>query len=138
MNRNCGDLSKYLLIGPTPYQSNLNTGKPWIFGAQTVDDVVKDYTDRIKTYDNVTNCGDAAPFWDGAKCISCSDPTPIFNLATSTCDVCPKGTVYDTTADMTIFDTDAHVCSTHRPIATNVPVYTPRLVMNPDSTEEDW
>lgn len=95
LSRNCGDLTTYLLIGPTPYQTNVNTKNSWILGGITFNDLIKDYTNRINTYNNVTNCGNDTPFWNGLKCIACSAPNPIFNIATSQCTVCPKGTAYN-------------------------------------------
>lgn len=95
VNKNCDDITTYLLVGPTPYQTNIITDKAWILGGLTMDDVSKDYINRISNNNNVTNCGSNTPFWDGFKCISCSDPTPVFNIATGKCDVCPDGSIYD-------------------------------------------
>lgn len=53
----CSDLTREITIGPSPYQSNLNTKRAWIYGGLKQADLVKDYTDRIAKYNNVTNCG---------------------------------------------------------------------------------
>ena len=50
---------------------------------------------RISKYNNITNCNDKAPFFNGVECIKCSDPTPIFNISSSKCVACPAGTKYD-------------------------------------------
>jgi hypothetical protein len=68
----CGSLPSNLLIGPTPYQTNIISKKPWIFDGITMDNIKTDYIKRITTNNNVTNCGDATPFWTGYKCIDCS------------------------------------------------------------------
>lgn len=95
-NYKCSDLNnKNLLIGPTPYQTNLNSQRAWIYGGLKKEDLVKAYTERITKYNNVTNCGLDTPFWDGLKCISCFPPTPVFNIATSKCEACPAGASYD-------------------------------------------
>lgn len=97
-NAQCSVITTYLLVGPTPYQTNVNTKKPWMLGGITMDDLVKDYINRIKNNNNVTNCGDATPFWNGFKCISCNDTKPIFNIATSECVACPVDQVFDPTS----------------------------------------
>lgn len=43
VNKNCDDINKNILIGPTPYQTNIVTDQPWIFGGLTLDDITKDY-----------------------------------------------------------------------------------------------
>jgi len=214
VNSQCSDITTYLLIGPTPYQTNLNTQKSWLLGGITMDDLVKDYINRIKNNDNVTNCGNDTPFWNGFSCISCNDPKPIFNIATRECVACPTGQVFDLTTrtckdsgiknykpnaaaeskllvptgaptdaipkymntgdvpcpadkpfvkDNTcipcpvdkpyfnliakecqncptnyIWDPTNHRCNAGKPNATDVPLYTPRLVMNDNSTSADW
>lgn len=40
-------------------------------------------------------CPTNAPFYDGQKCVSCSDPTPIFDNSISRCSSCPSGTIYN-------------------------------------------
>lgn len=60
-----------------------------------MDDISKDYINRINNNNNVTNCGSNTPFWNGFSCIDCKEPNPVFNIATGSCDVCPEGTVYD-------------------------------------------
>lgn len=60
-----------------------------------MDSLVKDYINRININNNVTNCGNDTPFWNGVKCISCNDPKPIFNIATSECVSCPTGQAFD-------------------------------------------
>lgn len=90
-NVKCSDITTYLLVGPTPYQTNVNTKKPWMLGGITMDDLVNDYINRIQNNNNVTNCGDATPFWNGFKCIACDDPKPIFNIAISECVSCLAG-----------------------------------------------
>jgi hypothetical protein len=91
----CTTFKTYLLIGPTPYQTNINTKKSWILGGITMDDLVKDYINRINLNNNVTNCGNDTPFWNGFKCIACNDPKPIFNMSSSDCTACPTGKVFD-------------------------------------------
>jgi hypothetical protein len=59
-----------------------------------MDDLVKDYVNKITVNNNATNCG-SAPFWNGFKCIACNDPTPIFNIATRECVACPSGQSFD-------------------------------------------
>lgn len=86
---------KNLMVGPSPYQTNINTPKPWILGGITLNDLVKDYIKRATDNDNTTNCGTNTPFWTGDKCVECKDPTPVFNIATAQCTKCPDGTVYD-------------------------------------------
>lgn len=114
----CSDLNKYLLIGPTPYQTNLNTKNAWILGGITNDDLVKDYINRINNNNNVTNCGNDTPFWNGLKCIACNDPTPIFNIATSSCVACPDGKIYDQTSRTCI---DGGKPKTYKPNASAEP-----------------
>ncbi len=94
VNSNCNDIS-YLLIGPTPYQTNVNTKQPWILGGITMDNLVKDYVNRINTINNVTNCGIDTPFWTGFVCTSCQDPTPVFNITSGKCVACPAGTAFN-------------------------------------------
>jgi hypothetical protein len=94
VNSNCNDIS-YLLIGPTPYQTNVNTKQPWILGGITMDNLVKDYVNRINTNNNVTNCGIDTPFWTGFVCTSCQDPTPVFNITSGKCVACPAGTAFN-------------------------------------------
>jgi hypothetical protein len=95
-NYKCSDLNnKNLLIGPTPYQTNIKTEGAWVYGGLKQADLVKAYTDRITNFNNVTSCGLQTPFWDGLTCISCSAPTPVFNIATSKCEGCPVGSSYD-------------------------------------------
>jgi hypothetical protein len=91
----CSNFRTYLLIGPTPYQTNINTNKSWILGDITMDDLVNDYINRITVNNNVTNCGNDTPFWNGFKCIACNDPKPIFNMSSSDCTACPTGKVFD-------------------------------------------
>lgn len=40
-------------------------------------------------------CTTNAPFYDGQKCVSCSDPTPIFDFSILRCSSCPSNTVYN-------------------------------------------
>lgn len=101
-NAKCSDITTYLLVGPTKYQTNINTKKSWMLGGITMDDLVDDYINRIQNNDNVTSCGDATPFWNGFKCIDCDEPNPIFNMATSECTACP--------ADKPYFNTTAKEC----------------------------
>lgn len=91
----CSSFTKYLLIGPTPYQTNLNTQKQWVLGNITMDALVKDYINRITVNNNVTNCGDATPFWNGFRCITCNDTQPIFNMSSNECTSCPAGKSFD-------------------------------------------
>ena len=60
-----------------------------------MDNLVKDYINRITVNNNVTNCGNDTPFWNGVKCIACNDPKPIFNMSSSDCTACPTGKVFD-------------------------------------------
>jgi hypothetical protein len=60
-----------------------------------MEDISKDYINRINNNNNLTNCGSSTPFWNGFTCISCSNPIPVFNIATGKCDVCPDGTIYN-------------------------------------------
>jgi hypothetical protein len=101
-NAKCSDITTYLLVGPTKYQTNINTKKSWMLGGITMDDLVDDYINTIQNNDNVTSCGDATPFWNGFKCIDCDEPNPIFNMATSECTACP--------ADKPYFNTTAKEC----------------------------
>ena len=75
----------------------MNTKKPWILGGITMDDMVKDYINRVNANNNITNCGTDTPFWNGVKCIDCKDKTPIFNIATAKCVACPDGQAFDET-----------------------------------------
>ena len=94
-NSSCSTLTTYLLIGPTPFQTNINTKKSWVLGGLTMDNLVKDYINRITVNNNVTNCGENTPFWNGLDCIACNDPKPIFNMSASECTACPTGKVFD-------------------------------------------
>lgn len=94
LNRNCQDIGD-ILVGPTPYQTNINTPRPWIYGGLTMKDIVKSYINRVTANSNVTNCGLNTPFWNGLKCISCENKTPVFNMGESKCIACPTRTVYD-------------------------------------------
>jgi hypothetical protein len=93
-NRNCQDFWK-IWIGPTPYQTNLGTSQSWVLGNYTMDTLTNKYVQRITDHDNVTNCGTTTPFWDGLQCISCNEPTPIFDISTQKCIACPSGQAYD-------------------------------------------
>jgi hypothetical protein len=79
INRNCQDIGT-IIVGPSTYQTNINTQKPWILGGITLNDLVKDYVRRGTTYENVTNCGLNTPFFTGLECISCESPKPIFDI----------------------------------------------------------
>jgi hypothetical protein len=94
-NSTCSTLKTYLLIGPTPYQTNVNTKKSWILGGVTMDNLVNDYINRITVNNNVTNCGEDTPFWNGLDCIACVDPKPIFNMSAGECTACPTGKIFD-------------------------------------------
>jgi len=39
-------------------------------------------------------CEEATPFYNGEGCISCSEPTPLFNVDTLKCDTCKNDQVY--------------------------------------------
>lgn len=69
-NRDCEDLLQYY-VGPTPYQTNINTQRSWILGGISLNDLVREYMYRARTYDNLTNCGINTPFFDGFDCITC-------------------------------------------------------------------
>ena len=56
MTNKCRDIQN-LFIGPSPYQTNINTPKPWILGGITLNDLVKTYVKRSVDFDNITNCG---------------------------------------------------------------------------------
>ena len=88
LTQNCYDI-QYLLVGPSPYQTNINTKKSWILGGIPLNSLIKDYVYRADKYDNLTNCGEATPFFNGQICIDCSGKTPIFNISSSTCVACP-------------------------------------------------
>lgn len=89
LNKKCADITTTFLIGPSPFQTNLSTNQSWIFDGITMNDIIKDYTDRINKNNNVTNCGASTPFWNGFKCISCEPTKPVWNMATSECVTCP-------------------------------------------------
>lgn len=70
MDMSCENVEN-IKIGPTAYQTNINTKKPWILGGITFNDLVQDYIQRLNDNDNVTNCGDLTPFFTGSACIAC-------------------------------------------------------------------
>lgn len=47
-------------------------------------------------------CPTSTPFFDGSNCITCKDPTPLFDVARNQCGSCLTGTVYDSTANACI------------------------------------
>lgn len=72
------------ILSPTIFQSNLYA-KNWIYGNQTLDDVIQQYTQRSLEYPNVTNCPISHPYFDGKACIVCTAPKNVFNLLTQKC-----------------------------------------------------
>lgn len=60
-----------------------------------MDNLINDYINRITVNNNVTNCGNDTPFWNGVKCIACNDPKPIFDMSSRDCTACSTGKVFD-------------------------------------------
>lgn len=85
------------ILSPTVYQSNIYAPN-WITGNQTFNDIVDQYVARSRQYDNITNCPLSNPFYNGAACINCTNPTPIFDMKALVCTACPQGQVLDTQA----------------------------------------
>ena len=82
--------SMNVILSPTIWQSNIYaTG--WILGELTIDDLIEQYYQRSIRYDNVTNCPIETPFYDGAECMLCKEPTPVFDISLKRCVACPEG-----------------------------------------------
>ena len=57
-------------LGKTVFQTNL-AAKNWLLGDQIISNIIDQYTERLKNYENVSNCPIEKPFFDGYKCINC-------------------------------------------------------------------
>ena len=132
LTQNCWDI-QYLLVGPSPYQTNINTNKSWILGGIPLNNLIKDYVYRADKYDNLTNCGEATPFFNGQSCIDCSGKTPIFNISSSTCVACPANFQYDITTKACIASKTT-TPTTYKP---NVAVSSPRVALGDNQNLTD-
>lgn len=77
------------ILTPTIYQTNIYADG-WILGDQNIDDLIEEYYQRNIRYHNITNCPLDKPFFDGEKCMICTDPEPVFNILTKECTHCPE------------------------------------------------
>ena len=68
-----------VLLGPTIFQTNIYADG-WILGNMTIDDLIDQYFERSMRYDNITNCPNEFPFFNGEKCIICPEDDPVFNI----------------------------------------------------------
>ena len=69
IKNNC---SEKLVLGQTVYISNL-AAPDWVLGDQTMNDVVYQYTEKLKKYESLSNCPLETPFYDGSECIKCEE-----------------------------------------------------------------
>lgn len=78
-----------VLLGPTIFQTNIYADG-WILGNMTIDDLIDQYFERSMRYDNITNCPNEFPFFNGKKCVICPEDHPVFNIEEKKCVNCPK------------------------------------------------
>lgn len=81
-------------LGPTMFQTNIYANG-WILGNMTIDDLIEQYYQRSIRYDNVTNCPNDNPYFDGKTCLTCPEDNPVFNIEQKICVSCPEDTHLD-------------------------------------------
>ena len=43
----------------------------------------------------IHKCDPSKPYYNGAECVPCADPTPLFNVSSLTCTACGENSQYD-------------------------------------------
>ena len=108
-------------------QSNIYAPN-WILGDQTVEDLVNSYVARSRESQSLSNCPIETPFFNGIVCINCTDPTPLFNMKTLQCTICPN---------RSIFCSEGKKCNTSNPTSSNPIAANNILGPDPQPTAQD-
>jgi hypothetical protein len=103
-----------------------------------LNDVINDYINRANKFNNITNCGEQKPFFNGVECIKCNDPTPIFNISSSKCTACPVNTKYDqSTKNCTSTGSIPINATSTTPVKPNLASESPNFLLGANQTQKD-
>lgn len=103
---------------PVHYYTSLSTSDQWLSVQKTKDQLLQQEKQNASV-SNSKPCPPEKPFFNGAQCIACAAPTPLFSFDSGACASCVNGTV---------FSSNLHSCVFAQQMQTNL--NSPNLVLD--------